>query len=426
MLHLQFPVGGLCAAMMLMLLFPLPHAIAADPVIYTLEGSVRRALDSAPEMRAADARVEMRAGELQQARAWPNPTVDLRADEKLGVEDGRGGTDFRYAALSQPLPLLRTARQRQVAEAQLAGAQAQRGDERLRLEYQTARAYHLLQLANAHLDLARERRDLMETISAGDGRDRLVRYLAPAERVRLNILREQASQAIATAEGESSEAAAHLRALLALSIDAQPGTVALAPIPPPQPLPELLPALDGHPALVAAQRDEDAARASVNAARSQRFSDPVVTLFRERDYFGGSERDYSGVGLSIQIPLWNLNNGGVEKARAEVGLAQAQYTARRRDLDSRMRKSHLHLNHLIEQAEHHRAQVLEPSGRLFSLTRRSFAAGEVNVLALVDAHDSYFNARARYLELLAQQWLEAADFRFAAGLSVLRTAEVQP
>lgn len=425
MLRLQIAVGGLGVALSLWL-FPVPRAAAAEPVAWTLEASIQRALDTAPEMRAANARVETRAGELEQAGAWPNPSIDLRADEKLGIEDGRGGTDVRYAAISQPLPLLRIARQRRAAAAQLAGAQANRGDERLRLEHQTARAYHLLQLANAHLALARERRDLMETIAGGDGRDRLVRYLAPAERVRLNILREQASQAIATAEGESSEAAAHLRALLALSTDAQPGTVALAPIPPPEPLPELLPGLDSHPALVAAQREEEAARAGVDAARSQRFADPMVTLFRERDYFGGSERDYSGVGLSIQIPLWNLNNGGVEKARAEASIAQAQYTARRRDLDSRLRKSHLHLNHLIEQTEHHRTQVLEPSERLFGLTRRSFAAGEVNVLALVDAHDSYFNARARYLELLAQQWLEAADFRFAAGRSVLRTAEVRP
>jgi cobalt-zinc-cadmium efflux system outer membrane protein len=194
----------------------------------------------------------------------------------------------------------------------------------------------------------------------------------------------------------------------------------------PPALPVLLSRLDSHPALLAAQREEEAARAGVDAARSQRFADPALTLYRERDYIGGTQQGYSGVGLSIQIPLWNLNNGGVEKARADAGLAQAQYAARRRDFDSRLRKSQLHLNHLIEQAEQQRVRVLEPSQRLFELTRRSFAAGEVNILALVDAHDSYFNARERYLQLLEQQWLEAADLRRSAGISVLQTAEVQP
>jgi len=424
MLRLQFMAGGLCAA--ILLLSPVPRAVATESGTWTLAASIQRALDSAPEMRAADARVEARAGELVQASAWPNPNIDLRADQKLGVEDGGGGTDMRYAAVSQPLPVLRIGRQRRVAEAQLAGAQANRADEHLRLEYQTAQAYHMLQLADARLALAQERHDLMESVAAGSNRDRLVRYLAPAERVRLNILREQASQAIATAEGERSEAAAQLRALLALGADAEPATVVLAPVTSPPALPALLAQLDAHPALLAAQREEEAARAGVDAARSQRFADPALTLYRERDYIGGTQQDYSGVGLSIQIPLWNLNNGGVEKARADAGLAQAQYAARRRDLDSRLRKSQLHLNHLIEQAEQQRVRVLEPSQHLFELTRRSFAAGEVNILALVDAHDSYFSARERYLELLEQQWLEAADLRRSAGISVLQTAEVQP
>ena len=420
MLRLLFVVGGLSVAILL----SSPTLRAAESGTWTLAGAIQRALETAPEMRAADARVDARAGELEQARAWPNPSVDLTADQKLGLEDGSGGTDLRYAAVSQPLPVWRIGRQRRAAAAQLAGAQAARVEDRLQLEHRTAQVFHLLQLTDARLALARERHDLMDSIASG-GRDRLVRYLAPAERVRLDILREQASQAIATAEGERSEAAAQLRALLALNADAEPATVALVPVAPPPPLPTLLARLDAHPALRAAQREQEAARAGVDVARSLRYADPALTLFRERDFVGGVERDYSGVGLSIQIPLWNLNSGGVDKARAEASAAQARYAVRRRDLDSRLRKSQVHLNHLIEQAEQQHARVLEPSRRLFDLTRRSFAAGEVNILALVDAHDSYFSARERYLELLEQQWLEAADLRLATGESVL-AAETAP
>jgi outer membrane protein TolC len=183
----------------------------------------------------------------------------------------------------------------------------------------------------------------------------------------------------------------------------------------------LLARFAGHPGIAGARLEQDAAHAGVDAARSQRFADPVLALFRERDTFGGVERDYSGVSLSVQIPLWNLNNGGVTKAVAEMDAARARHDTRARDLDARLRKSHLHLNHLIEQAEHHRTGVLEPGTRLFALTRKSFGVGEVSVLVLVDAHDNYFSARNRYLELLAQQWLEAADLRLAAGQSLLVT-----
>jgi outer membrane protein TolC len=64
---------------------------------------------------------------------------------------------------------------------------------------------------------------------------------------------------------------------------------------------------------------------------------------------------------------------------------------------------------------------------MFSLTRRSFAAGELNVLTLVDANNTYFDALARYLDLQQECALAAADLRIASGISLLDSSkEVQP
>jgi cobalt-zinc-cadmium efflux system outer membrane protein len=56
---------------------------------------------------------------------------------------------------------------------------------------------------------------------------------------------------------------------------------------------------------------------------------------------------------------------------------------------------------------------------LNELTRKSFAAGEANVLALIDAANSYFDAQERYVELLARAQGAATDLRFAAGQSLI-------
>jgi outer membrane protein TolC len=88
-----------------------------------------------------------------------------------------------------------------------------------------------------------------------------------------------------------------------------------------------------------------------------------------------------------------------------------------RDLESRLHQNHLHLNHLIGQADHYERALLKPSARLFELARRSFRAGEQNVLTLVDANSTWFEAQSRYNELLHDAWREAADLRLAAGLS---------
>jgi outer membrane protein TolC len=57
---------------------------AAEAPVWTLDAAVRQALSVAPEIREAAAEIAAREGTLKQAGAWPNPSIDLRADQKLG------------------------------------------------------------------------------------------------------------------------------------------------------------------------------------------------------------------------------------------------------------------------------------------------------------------------------------------------------
>lgn len=405
--------------------WPVLPTAAAETGGWTLESTVQRVLEVAPERRAADADVAAREGDLVRDTAWPNPTVEGRADRKLGIEDGAGGSDVTQLAVTQPLPLMRLSRQRVQAEANLAAAQAARHYRRLLFENQAARVFHQLQLAEAKRTLARERTEAAQQYAEpGGAGDRLVRYLAPLDRTRLSILREGAHQARAAADGEWDEAAARFRALLALPGEETPTTAPLNAVAPPASFVGLEARLDAHPVLIASQRELDAARAGIDVARSSRFADPTLTLFRERDILGGSRRDYNGVMLGVQIPLWNLNRGGVDRAAAEANRAEATTTAQRRDLGVALRDSHLKLTRLSAQVEHYRANVLEPSRRFLDLTRRSFAAGEANILALMDANNVYFDAAQRHLELLAEGQFTAADLRLATGQSLF--SEQQP
>lgn len=402
--------------------------VAAETGGWTLESALRRTIEAAPEMRAAEAEVAAREGEWKQADAWPNPGIELRADDKPGLEDGRGGTDFTQLAISQPLPLRRLARQRAAAEAGLESARAKRRYRQLWLEREAARVFHQLQLAAAKRQLAEERLQLVAEYPDGARRkttDRLVRYLTPLERRRLAILREEAAQAAASSQREHEKALVEFRSLLALPADAPAAPTTLNPPAVPAGLDMLARALDSHPALAAAQKEAEAAQAGIAVAESQRFADPALNLFRERDVLGGARRDVTGIGISVQVPLWNLNRGPVDKAKAEAAGVRARLDALRRDARSRLEQAHTQLRRLLEQTERLRANLLDPAREVFDLTRRGFGAGEYNILALVDANNTYFDARARYLELVQESALAAADLRLAAGQSVLGR-EAQP
>jgi cobalt-zinc-cadmium efflux system outer membrane protein len=409
----------------MMVAWPALPATAAGG--WTLESVTRHVLELAPERRAAEADVATREAELRQAGSWPNPSIDLRADDKLGLEDGRGGSDLTRLGLSQPLPLRRLTRQRSAAEAALRGTEANRRLQQLQIEQETARVFSALQFTASRLKLAQDRLTLAQAYANGVAgkRDPLVRYLSPLERRRLVILHEEAQQAVLTSERDHDKALTGFRSLLGLPLDT---AVTLAPIESPAAPPilaELERGLEAHPALVAARQEVESARAGIAVAESQRFADPELGIFRERDFLNGARRDVTVVELSVQIPFWNLNRGPVDKAKAEALRAQANLAVLQRDAASRLRQSYIELTRLIEQVERMRAHLLDPAREVLDLTRRAFAAGEANILGLVDANNTWFEAQARYLDTLKDGALAAAGLRLAAGQSVV-TGEVSP
>lgn len=361
--------------------------------------------------------------------AWPNPTAELRADNKLGQETGRGGGNLSQLAISQPLPFRRLDRQLAVAEANLRGAQEVRRYQRLMLEREAARVFHALQFAEARVGMARSRLDLAEGFGrSGPGdksRDLLVRYLTPLDRMRLAVMREEAGQTVLAAEQAYQKALIEFRSLLALSADAavQVAQLDLAAAPPA--IVGLEQNLLGHPLLVAIREEVEAARGGIALAESLRFADPTLNLFYERDYINNERSDIIGVGVSIQLPFWNQNRGTVAKARAETLKAQAQFEMQQRDTLTLLRQGYTDLARLIEQAQRTYDKLLEPARQVFELTGRGFASGESNILALVDANNTYFDARARHLGLLKETQDAAAELRFAAGIP-LAGSEVKP
>lgn len=393
-------------------------AVAQTPG-WTLESTVQQVLEVAPALRAAESEVLVRQGVRRQAGLWANPSVELGASNAMGKEDGQGGTNLNEITIRQALPVSgRLDRQRQQADAEIRQALAGVDEEKLTLEYEAARVFHGLQLNRALLQLSEQRLQSADEFQHIGRRREQAGDLSRLERLRLDLVRENASQLIAAAEGKESEALSDFRTLLNLT-DAEPAVSALEQIPALPTLATLEAQLEQHPALIAARQRVEAARDSVELARANRFADPEIWLSRGRDYLGGQRQDVTAFGVAVTVPLWDSNRGHIDSARATREKAQFELEALQRQLGNRLRLNHLHLNHLVEQAHDYRAKVLEPAEQIFQLSRTGFAAGEVEILALVDAVNSYYESRSRYLELLQQSWLEAAELRRSAGLSLL-------
>ncbi len=410
-----------CAAAVLMA----GSANAQMPQSWTLESSAQRVLQVAPEHGVVEAEVNARQGGLQQAGLWPNPTIEIGASNAMGKDDGKGGTDLNQFSITQPLPINgRLGLKRKQAQASLKQAQADVGQQALLLEYEAAAVFHRLQFSQAQLQLAEQRLESADGFQHIGQRREQAGDLSRLARLRLDLVREAAKQDIASAEGEFSESLSDFKTLLNIT-DGTPRLGALDHFPALPPLADLEEGLDTHPALVAAQQGVEAARHGVAMARADRFADPEIWIAHERDVLGDRRQNTIAFGVAVTVPLWDRGGGNIDAAQANRQKAQFEVNALQRQLGNQLRLNHLHLAHLIEQGEEFRSRVLEPSEEIFQLSRKGFAAGQVEILNLVDAVDTYFNARVRYLELLKEAWLEAAALRRNAGLSLTNKGTAQ-
>lgn len=411
----RFLKAGLSIGLLL-LVFPAVSPAQENQGLLTLEQSIQRAAEIAPEMKAADAEIGMQHGKWEQADAWPNPRVSIGVDDTLKREVGGSGYDVTEFSISQPLPIGRLAYQRRQAKAGIAKAEMQHHDQQLLLEYKVAQLFHTLQMKEAQLKQAKTRLQQTSHYQRGDP---LVRYLTPLENMRLDIVLQAAKQSVEIAEGEFNDVVSSFKAFLSIPIDQSLSLKQLMPVSKPKGLNYLETNLQDHPALEAAKQQIISSQAGINVAKWQRFSDPTLTLFRRNDFLANRRQQSFGIMLSVEAPLWGQNNGAVTRARYAVDQAQAELDIKQRNLQSKLHNSYLHLGHLIEQAEHYRTKMLQPAQQVFKLTRKGFDAGELNILTLIDANNTYFDAQARYLTLLQEGWLELAVLRRVAGIALL-------
>ncbi len=398
--------------------------VSATPALarpWTLESSIRQAVCASPELRKSLAGIRAREEDARLAGLWPDPEIEVRIDNQLGKDDRSGGYDVTDVTLTQAIPLARIGTERAVAEAELAVAARTREHKALLLQNRIARAFHALQFASARLALAGKQRQLAGEISRPTRRNdqgTIVRYLTPLEKVRLRIILEEANQEEINAEGKYREALTRFSRLIGVAPGQVASIAALRGI-------GKLPAFDTlstsqsqHVELDAQQQRLLAATRRIELARRSYMKDPSVSLIRSRDTFDNGRDDVYGVMFNVQIPLQGRKSALVGKARYDASQQRIELARLRRELEINLKASYTHLNHLHEQAVNFQKKVLEPAREILELTRRGFNSGELNVLALVDANRTYFDARIKYLELLYQARSELADVRLYAGQPV--------
>lgn len=280
----------------------------------SLEQALERALRSNPELAAVGRETEIASGARQQAGLIPNP------DLSWSVEDTRQGNRQTSVSIAQPLELggKRGARV-EVAKRGSEIAWTQLEVRRAELRAQVRGAYYAALTAQERVRLAKTSLDLARrALQAADRRVK-AGSISSVERVRAQVLADNAQLDLSQAELEQQRTYVQLSstwdepqpgfARVGGALDAVPASITRG---------ALLRHLDESPTLRLAAQEVARGEAQVDLEKRQRIPNLTVSIGSKYDQ---TARDGRGervnlIGLSMPLPLFDRNQGNIYAAQS--------------------------------------------------------------------------------------------------------------
>ncbi len=174
-------------------------------------------------------------------------------------------------------------------------------------------------------------------------------------------------------------------------------------------------ALPGHPALLRAVREVEAARNAMKGSRVGWLPDPVLSGSTERALDGEVRK----LGVGISIPLWNQSRAALERDRQRLLAAERSLEALRLELEAQML---IHLNHLRvnrRTLQLFQEGLLQEAETSMEIADTSYREGEISLVEYLDARRTYHSIQIQYFEALHDWNVERAALDLAAGGGIL-------
>ena len=115
-----------------------------------------------------------------------------------------------------------------------------------------------------------------------------------------------------------------------------------------------------------------------------------------------ANRNMAVLGVSIPLPIFDRNQGNLYEALRRADKAQDELLANRVRLTTEMQQASTELTVSRQSAQTLKTTILPASEQAYNAAVRGFDAGKFNFLDVLDAQRTLFQARIRYLDVLAK------------------------
>ncbi len=369
--------------------------------------------DKSSLSQIAEAEVSIARGEKRAAKTIRfNPTLSLSAGPRFSTPTS---TDLE-ASLSQTFELGGKRRHRTAAaNARLRASQSRRQRATQQIHEQVRRTFARAQLANLRVITAKEAVEVAISL-----RELTDERLQAGKGTQLEVNQASAEVARAQAALLATEQAYEQACYALSSAVGEPGHIKLIPAgqfkrPSPVVLNEssvLQTVRTNRPEYNTFTAEREASQADVNLEHSKKIPDIALGATFAQEESGINIITF---GLSIELPVWNRNQGAREVAQAA---AQRTRALTQQAEDEITRQSLIAYNGYQRARQAVEAFDRGTRGNLranLSLTRDSFEAGKISIIEFSVLRASFVDVELAYLDAIDNELVAFFDLRLALG-----------
>ncbi len=385
-----------------------PAPLVAGGVI-TLDAAIERALAESPRLKSFGFARMASKGVRSQAGALPNPELGVEAENIGGQGPYKG---FDSAEVTYGVSQLVEIGGKRSARKEVAS----QGYEIASFEYQAARldiirdvtiAYAEAVAAKEAVALAEKQKSLANEVLT-NVTERVNAAAEPLfQRSKSEVALATSDIALDKAQRDYTIARKQLAALwgadgTAVDIDSSH----FSEVSPPEPLASVE-SVKRNPDFVRWDAELARSRANLNLEQANAIPDPSLSVGM-RDFRDSGDRAFVA-GVSIPIPVFNMNRGNIERARQEVSKTESDKRSAEITIGTELSRSQQELENAYRQAQSLKNTIIPAAEKSYSLSRQGYRAGKFPYLEVLDAQRTLVEARAQYNDTLKEYHTKRAE-----------------
>lgn len=374
---------------------------AGQTQVMTLANAEQTALAMHPSLFEFQARVEAARGQWVQAGLLPNPILGYSGQQIAS----RGQAEQDGVLLQSDIIRGHKLRiGRAVAEQQILRAEQELAAQEFRVLTDVRTAYYDVLVGQRRLEVSRE---LVEV--GRQGLKAAEDLFKNQEVSRLDVLqfKVEAEQAQVLLTAADNAYRASWRSLAAAmgrrELPARPLTGNLMEWPDENSWDDVLNRLlTTSPQLAAAAIEIERSRRAVDQARAAGVPNLTIQGIVQRD--ASIDGHDGALQVTMPIPIFNRNQGGVRAAEGELIAAQQAYQRLELDLQRRLAPVYQSYSTSLIQVRRYEQDILPAAEESLELTRTSYKSGEIGYVNLLTAQRTYAQINLAYIEAVQQLW----------------------